>query len=56
MIMVGCYSGFPGLAWSFFFNSGNEFNNNKWCRPYSFAQCKHHVDLKKPACNDFAKF
>lgn len=52
----GCNGGFPGGAWSFFQKSGlvtgNEFNNHKWCRAYSFAPCEHHTTGSKPACGE----
>lgn len=31
--------------------TGDEYGNNKWCRPYSFAMCAHHVKVENlPDC------
>jgi cathepsin B len=52
----GCNGGFPSGAWSFFKNkglvTGNEFNNHKWCRAYSFAPCEHHTSGQYQPCGE----
>ena len=50
----GCNGGYPSAAWNFFKNSGIVtgylYNDKKWCSPYAFAPCDHHVDGKYGPC------
>jgi cathepsin B len=45
---MGCNGGYPSGAWSYFKSkglvSGDLFGDSKWCRPYTFPPCDHHVD------------
>jgi cathepsin B len=44
----GCNGGYPSAAWNFFHKTGIVtgylYNDKKWCSPYAFPPCDHHVD------------
>lgn len=44
----GCNGGYPSGAWNYFKKSGlvtgGLYGDKKWCSPYAFAPCDHHVD------------
>jgi len=50
----GCNGGYPSGAWNYFHKTGLVtgylYNDKKWCSPYAFAPCDHHVDGKYGPC------
>jgi cathepsin B len=50
----GCNGGDPASAWRFFDDaglvSGGNYNSRQGCRPYSIAECEHHVNGTRPPC------
>lgn len=50
----GCNGGFPESAWEYYVHSGlvtgGNYNTNEGCKPYSIADCEHHVNGTRPPC------
>lgn len=51
----GCDGGEEDLAFKYWhskgFVTGNEYGNDKWCKPYNFPMCAHHVKIEGiPSC------
>jgi cathepsin B len=50
----GCDGGFPFGAWDYFKSdglvTGGNYHSNQGCRPYSIAECEHHVNGSRPPC------
>ena len=44
----GCNGGFPGMAWSFWTNTGlvtgGSYGTSEGCQPYEIKPCEHHVN------------
>lgn len=55
----GCNGGFPNMAWQYFKNTGictgGNYNTNEGCKPYSVAECEHHVNGTRPPCQGETK-
>ena len=51
---MGCNGGYPASAWRFWKNhgivSGDLYGNKKYCRPYAFPPCDHHVEGQYKPC------
>ena len=57
----GCNGGDPASAWEWFVHegvvTGADFGDESTCKPYSFPQCAHHVDVPDLApCSGGAEF
>lgn len=50
----GCNGGFPQMAWEYFKRTGictgGNYQSNQGCKPYSIAECEHHVNGTRPPC------
>ncbi len=50
----GCNGGYLSGAWNYFKNTGivtgGLYGDKKWCSPYYFAPCDHHVSGKYGPC------
>ena len=50
----GCNGGYPSGAWNHYKNAGvvtgDLYGDNKWCYPYQFAECDHHVNGTRGPC------
>ncbi|KAI0229188.1 Cathepsin B [Lamellibrachia satsuma] len=50
----GCNGGYPESAWKDFKEvglvTGGQYHSKQGCRPYSIAQCEHHVPGSRPPC------
>lgn len=50
----GCNGGYPAAAWNYFKRNGivtgGLYGDKKWCQPYYFAPCDHHVSGKYGPC------
>ncbi|KAK2181487.1 hypothetical protein NP493_396g02012 [Ridgeia piscesae] len=50
----GCNGGYPGSAWHDFKKkglvTGGQYHSHQGCRPYTIAQCEHHVPGHLPPC------
>jgi cathepsin B len=51
----GCNGGFPEAAWSFYQSTGlvtgGQYHSSQGCRPYTIANCSHHVNGTLPPCS-----
>ena len=50
----GCGGGFPGMAWSFWAQTGlvtgGDYGTNDGCQPYEIKPCEHHVNGTRGPC------
>jgi len=50
----GCNGGYPQMAWEYFKRtgicSGGNYQTNEGCKPYTIAECEHHVNGTRPPC------
>ncbi|XP_026197286.1 cathepsin B-like [Anabas testudineus] len=51
---MGCFGGFPSAAWEFWAKkglvTGGLYQSKVGCRPYTIAECDHHVNGSRPPC------
>lgn len=53
---AGCNGGEPAAAWEYYNDvglvTGGNYNSQQGCRPYSIAECEHHVNGSRPKCGE----